>query len=328
LALLGIIATATSLLLDDAFGQPGPAASSSAPEGPVHNSISNFILDASTTQTTEVGRSSNATHPAAVAVVGDPGGAGPAAWSSAFNASPILSLEKFAAPDTHLSSPDTHLVAPHFNTAVSAGPAVPGFSVPPSTGIVVKVASSSGVSIADQEVGLALGVLPQNLHINHVLSSDQAQVLSEASAVPVHTAAKDVSPTTDGASAHALAAPQTTTTGPSTSVSSASPGDAGSSASVAPASTSGGSPAAGASANSVVAVTGANMNVAEADIQHFMAQHPNFEMLQQGTELILYDPQLTPANEASSFHETLTFSDGSSVFLIGLPATHHAPPLG
>ena len=72
----------------------------------------------------------------------------------------------------------------------------------------------------------------------------------------------------------------------------------------------------------VAATTGAS--TADAAIQQFTAAHPDFQLLQSGSEVILYDPHLTPTNLSAATQETFSFPDGSSIFLIGLPATAHS----
>lgn len=73
---------------------------------------------------------------------------------------------------------------------------------------------------------------------------------------------------------------------------------------------------------------GTQMLAAEAAIQQFTSAHPDFQIIYSGEEIILYDPHLTPANLSSATEKTFSFPDGSSVFLIGLPAQQtHIPAL-
>lgn len=74
------------------------------------------------------------------------------------------------------------------------------------------------------------------------------------------------------------------------------------------------------------AITGLIPASVDSAIQAFMTEHTNFQVIRQGNEVIIYDPALTPSNLPYSQQETFSFSDGSSLMLIGLPA--HSSDIG
>ena len=62
-------------------------------------------------------------------------------------------------------------------------------------------------------------------------------------------------------------------------------------------------------------------------INQFEGAHPDFAVMDQGKEVIIYDTHLTASNYSTAVHETFSFADGSSIFLVGLPAaTNHEGP--
>jgi hypothetical protein len=62
---------------------------------------------------------------------------------------------------------------------------------------------------------------------------------------------------------------------------------------------------------------------ATQDVIQFEKDYPGFLVFDIGKEVVIVDVHLTPSNIPTALHETLSFSDGSSILLIGLP-THHA----
>lgn len=61
---------------------------------------------------------------------------------------------------------------------------------------------------------------------------------------------------------------------------------------------------------------------ATSTIISFEQSHPDFQVVDIGKEVLICDPNLTSSNYSSAIHETISFSDGSSILLVGLPAHH------
>jgi hypothetical protein len=68
---------------------------------------------------------------------------------------------------------------------------------------------------------------------------------------------------------------------------------------------------------------------ADAAIASFISAHPDFQMMvAANNEVIMYDPHLSATNIYSATEAMYTFSDGSSVVLIGIPPQSHYAPIG
>jgi hypothetical protein len=66
-----------------------------------------------------------------------------------------------------------------------------------------------------------------------------------------------------------------------------------------------------------------SMSEVSNDITQFEQAHPGFEVANLGNKVIICDPNITSsANYSAAVKEVCSFSDGSSVLLIGLPAPH------
>ena len=157
-------------------------------------------------------------------------------------------------------------------------------------------------------------VLPDNTDASHELTSllgtsvrsHIVTATTETQQAIVHTvmAVASANPVNAAASANPVSA-VASATGTSSSEPTTSP-----SAPAAPVHTSADIPA----TNSTVVV--------DAAINRFTAEHPNFQVIVESREIIMYDPGLTPANLPTASEQIFTFSDGSSVALIGLPPSH------
>jgi len=208
-----------------------------------------------------------------------------------------LDTHSIALPQTVAALDDLTIALPTStpSTVHSAGPgAGPG----PTLQFAVQGAASnlivaSTTSVATQEVQLALGASAQT-HLVKDLSGAEAQLIL------------------------AVAPAQAPTIVSSTALE----------ASVAHATTSSNATQSGANALPTSAATAltVELNAAENTIEQFVAVHQDFQLIKSSAETIIYDSHLTPTNMSSAIQETFSFPDGSSIFLIGLPAVPHSTP--
>jgi hypothetical protein len=66
-------------------------------------------------------------------------------------------------------------------------------------------------------------------------------------------------------------------------------------------------------------VTSQTISPVDQAIHEFIVEHADFQIIKLDHEVIMYDPSLTPTNSQYAEQENFTFSDGSSLLLIGLP---------
>jgi hypothetical protein len=151
--------------------------------------------------------------------------------------------------------------------------------------------SSSMLSAASQELLSLLGASAQS-HIVATLSSEEQKLVAAITSSP------------SGVITQAAVSTTATTAAPATAQAPSSAQTATQSSDAAPS-----APAA------------STMNAAGQAIMQFTAQHPDFEIAKMAKEVIIFDSHLTISNVSSAVQEIFTFQDGSSIFLIGLPAT-------
>ena len=78
-----------------------------------------------------------------------------------------------------------------------------------------------------------------------------------------------------------------------------------------------------APASSAASITGKTASASEVDqaIHNFVVIHPDFLLFTVNHEVILFDSHLTGGNISSAVHQEFSYVDGSTIFLIGLPAS-------
>jgi hypothetical protein len=183
--------------------------------------------------------------------------------------------------------------------------------------------SSLGDSLASQEVvNIVGGSLQQHLIIDE--SAPEPQLVLSAVA-PASTTINDA--TQAGLSSHSGASSTNSSqsaqysTTPSTS---SAPVASTSSTALIQTDHSGLSPSSTLSVSS-----DAQAAKADAAIASFISAHPDFQMMvAANNEVIMYDPHLSATNIYSATESVYTFSDGSSVLLIGIPPQSHYAPIG
>jgi hypothetical protein len=160
--------------------------------------------------------------------------------------------------------------------------------------------SPSTNSYAYEEVGLILGGSLQTHLINH-LSEFQQQLVSIATTEPSFSSGASQSNT--GVAAHA------TVSAPDPAVTVSAP-----------------DPAATVSvpAASSLSSQTSYMLAADTAIRHFTSSHPDFQLVKSGNEVVIYDSHLTQNNVSTATEQAFSFPDGSTIVLIGLPATAHS----
>jgi hypothetical protein len=60
-------------------------------------------------------------------------------------------------------------------------------------------------------------------------------------------------------------------------------------------------------------------------IIQFEGAHPDYGVIDSGKEVVIYDTHLTSSNYSTAVQENFSFSDGSSIVLVGLPPSHESP---
>ena len=187
-------------------------------------------------------------------------------------------------------------------TAPDSAASVLGSSLSPSELILT-------TSVAGREVIAVLGDLLQTHFIDSMGGAGQDFILSLAEhAVPAISFDSASATSASPATASSLHPSSLTSSGPS------SPGGAGDNH-WGPQTTSDG------------AALSAEVAAATKMITQFESAHPDFAVMDQGKEVIIYDTHLTASNYSTAVHETFSFADGSSIFLVGLPAaTNHEGP--
>jgi hypothetical protein len=58
-------------------------------------------------------------------------------------------------------------------------------------------------------------------------------------------------------------------------------------------------------------------------ITQFESAHPDYAVIDSGKEVVIYDTHLTTSNYSSAVQESFSFTDGSSIYLVGLPTLNH-----
>ncbi|WP_264583434.1 hypothetical protein [Rhodoblastus acidophilus] len=177
---------------------------------------------------------------------------------------------------------------PHSSVVTTPAP-LAGEPVAPASDVSSANASSTPASSANQEIASLLGASAQS-HLVTTLSADEQQLVTSAP-----------SPATSVVVTSEAAPPTSSPPPPAAPESAHAPADA----------TEAPKPTAPATA------TLTDVNQA---ILHFTALHPDFQITRLSSEIIIFDSHLTVSNAASATQEFFTFQDGSSIFLIGLPA--------
>jgi len=297
-ALLGVIASATAWSIDNNDGHsyfvaPPPVSESETASLAVLPSLDNTA--AFDTNASVAGRSQASAAASFDAAVAD----GSVSSTASSARSPDAAGLQILVPQKVVALDNLTIALHHDPAPPLVHSVIPAAIVAQNAPSATETSASNGGagSAASSEVGLVLGASVQT-HVVTDLSGAEQKFVENVAPAPVATPASSSVGSPSGV--HVT----TTTTASAESV----------------------SPISVAAAPSTVSLSVSTSNVAVADaaIQQFVGSHPDFQLLTLGSELVLYDPHLTPANVSASFQETLTFSDGSSVFLIGLPATSHA----
>lgn len=157
-------------------------------------------------------------------------------------------------------------------------------------------------------------VLQETLALTHVSSADNEVVSILGDAIRAHLLYGQVSPEQTLIITSGQASPEQTLIVTSTGASSPTP-------------THPSLPSASAdcesNASGAASTAGNIASKSEVDqaIQQFVGSHPDFLLFTVKNEVILFDSHLTAGNMSSAVHQEFSYVDGSTIFLIGLPAS-------
>jgi hypothetical protein len=184
--------------------------------------------------------------------------------------------------------------------------------------LALTTGAAPSTMIASVEVSAAVGPSFQTHLVTDLSGSEQKLVLS----VATHAASFDY-PAASGSGGESASPSNHGATPPTAHSTDTSTINASSTASVGAT-----PPQQTATVNSAPEGSGVNsLQFAETAIQHFIAIHPDFQIINYNKEIIIYDPHLTPSNLPTASEHTFDFQDGSSVVLIGLPPSETATHL-
>ena len=219
--------------------------------------------------------------------------------------------------DSLLLAPTHHLL----QSAVSTGAQLANISVVQDLAPVASTTNFNppaelAASFAGQEIIAVLGDSLQAHYVVNPSHADKDFVLDLTGGQTVHGASALASGRpVDHAAPEA--APQSTNSPPTPSASGASGVQ-----------TAGAGDATGPVAWSGFSSLNAENIAATNQIIFFEHAHPDFQVMDSGKEVIIYDPDLIAVNHSAADRETFSFPDGSSIVLVGLAPTHHVAPTG
>lgn len=226
--------------------------------------------------------------------------------SEALNAPPILAQKVIVSDDTIIWTHDEQASSAsafpgHVGNLVSAFGQAGQVAVANAS---LDSGAFSTNSYAGHEVGAAVGSSLFAHLVTDYTGPEQQLILHEALKQSIGSA---------GSSQASVTAPSHVTAASSEGVNSSMNDTSGSASS-----------AAASSGQTSSSGSWTSMSAADIVIREFIAEHSDYQMMTLKNEVILYDPHLSASNISTAVEETLSFSDGSSVFLIGLPAQTHS----
>ena len=238
----------------------------------------------------------------------------------------VASHPPFAGADNHLT---TNGVDPSAQPAPLQAPSFNSFLL--ASAVIAPVQHGHDDFVENSPKVVTTMILAENTDASHELTSllgtsvrsHIVTAITETQQAIVHTVMDVASTNPEGAVASVNPVSAVASVNPGGAVASTNPEGA-----VASSTTSSSEPptipsAPAAPVHTSADIPATNPTVAvDTAINRFTAEHPNFQVIVEAHEIILYDPALTRANLPMASEQTFTFSDGSSVALIGLPPSH------